>query len=179
MNLDNVSREDWIVGGLAALLAIVLLFFPWYSISLGLLGSVDRSATSSPYAIWGLLALIASLAFIADLAVERLSPQTTLPAISDSRAETRLAIVGAITLFLVIKFVAHIGDFGWGFYFSVVVLIALIYFALQARAADTGVSARPMATPASAGTAPPPAAPPAGTAAGSSEPPPSSPPPSA
>ncbi len=174
MNSDNITRDDWILGGLALLLVIVLLFFPWYSISIGVLGSVDRSATSSPYAIWGLLALLASIAFIADIAVERLSPQTTLPAINNSRAETRLVIVGAIAFFLVIKFVAHIGDFGWGFYVSVLALIALIYFALQARTADTGASAGPRATPTSPGPSTPPAPTPP---AGSSEPPPSSPPP--
>ena len=36
MNLENVTRDDWIVGGLALLLAISLLFFPWFSISVSI-----------------------------------------------------------------------------------------------------------------------------------------------
>ena len=35
MNLEKVSRDDWIVGGLALLLVIALLFFPWISVSIG------------------------------------------------------------------------------------------------------------------------------------------------
>lgn len=166
MNLENVTREDWIVGGLALLLAIILLFFPWYSVSVGPF-SVDESATSSPYAIWGVLALITSLAVVADNALERLSPQTELPAIGGSRAMTRLALVGATVVLLVIKFLAHIGDFGWGFFVAVVVLAALAYVAYMQN------SAAPVGTSGSAAPPPPPPPPPAGP--GGSTPPPSGP----
>jgi hypothetical protein len=173
VNLDNVKQEDWIVGGLALLLAISLLFFPWYhvSASFGPISiSRDASATSSPYAIWGVLALLTSLALIADLAVERLSPQTALPAVSGSRTMTRLAIVGVTVVLLVIKFLAHVGSFGWGFFVSLVVLIALAYFAFTeynaAPAGPTTASPPPPPPPAS-----PPPPPPAGPSGGSTPPP--------
>jgi hypothetical protein len=164
VNLDNVSREDWIVGGGALLLAISLLFFPWYhvSISIGpLSASADRSATSSPYAIWGVLALITSVLLLADVAVERLSPQTKLPAINESRTATRLAIVGATLLLLVIKFLAHVGDFGWGFFVVLVLIIGLSYLTWQAnntgRAAPTTPPAPESPPPPSPTSTPPPA----------------------
>jgi hypothetical protein len=174
MTLDNVSREDWTVGALALLLAISLLFFPWYhvSASFGPISiSRDDSATSSPYAIWGVLALITSLAVLADVAVQRLSPQTEIPTIGGSRAATRLAIVGATVVLLVIKFLAHIGDFGWGFYLSVVVLAGLGYVAYVQRDATTVMPPAAAAAP-----PPPPPAPPAeptstGSAGGSAPPP--------
>ena len=33
MNLDSFSRDDWILGGVALLLVIDLLFLPWFSVS--------------------------------------------------------------------------------------------------------------------------------------------------
>jgi hypothetical protein len=35
MNVENVSRDDWIFGGVGLLLVIDLLFLPWFSISVG------------------------------------------------------------------------------------------------------------------------------------------------
>jgi hypothetical protein len=175
--MENFSRDDLILGGVALLLAISLLFFPWYSVSVGPF-SATESATSSPYAIWGVLALIASVAFIADLAMEKLSPQTTLPSVGGSRTMTRFVIAGVIGGLLVIKFIAHIGDFGWGFFVCVVALGALEYLAMQARGAGVAPT-RPAgpAGPAStagptspAGGAPPAPRPP--ESPGSSEPPP-------
>jgi hypothetical protein len=153
------------------------VFFPWYHISVGVAGisvgiSFDRSATSSPYAIWGVLALITTIALIVDIAIERLSPQTTLPVIGGSRGATRLAIVGATAVLLVIKFLAHIGDFGWGFFVCVVALIALGYFAFVAYGEGAGVGGRPVggaggaAPPPSGGGAPPPPAPPPASGGG-------------
>ena len=133
MNLDNVKQEDWIVGGLALFLVIALLAFPWYHIGLGPLGSLDRSASSSPYAIWGILAVLTSLALLAYMAVHLFSPQTNLPAINNSPPMTRLAIVGATALLLVIKFLAHIGSFGWGFF---VILVAMNKSWLAGRDSD-------------------------------------------
>ncbi len=133
MSVQNVSRDTWIISGLALLLAISLLVFPWYHISLGPF-SADAAATSSPYAIWGILALIGAIALLAYLAVEQASPQTQLPTIGGTREMTLLAIAGVTALFLVIKFFAHIGDFGWGFFLIIVIALALGYFLLQTRA---------------------------------------------
>ncbi len=179
MNLDNVRRDDWIVGGLAILLLIALVAFPWFSIGGGSIGGVsipsfDFTATDAPDGWLGLLAVIALIAAVADLAVERLSPQTQLPEIGGSRTMTRFVLVAAAAGFMALKFLFHLGhfsDLGWGFWLSVVVVGALLYFAEQARAGDTGVSSRPTSTPPS--PTPPTSTPPAG----SSEPPPSSPPP--
>ena len=142
MALDNVSREDWIVGGLALLLAISLIALPWFSVGIGPI-SFDLSATDAPDGWLGVLAFIAALALVADLAVERLAPQTQLPAIGGSRTNTRLIIAGVAAGFVGLKFLFHIhfGDFGWGFYFTVLVTAALVYFAAQARTSAPTVAA--------------------------------------
>ncbi len=163
MNLENVKQEDWIVGGLALFLVIALLAFPWYHIGLGPLGALDRSASSSPYAIWGLLAVLTSLALLAYLAIHLLSPQTNLPAINNSHAMTRLALVGATALLLVIKFIAHIGSFGWGFFVIVVAMIALAYFTFMEYNAAPAGAPRTGAGPGGPTPPVPPSAGPGGT----------------
>jgi hypothetical protein len=154
VNVDNVSRDDWIVGGVALLLVIDLLFLPWFSISLGTFGSASLSATSSPDGWLGILAMLASLAVLIDLAVERCSPQTHVPSIGGSRESTRFILALAVAAFLGLKFLFHIhfSIFGFGFYFAVILVIALVYFTMQAR------NASPLVPRKSAGRAGPPAA---------------------
>ncbi len=175
MNVDNVSREDWIVGGLALLLAISLLFFPWFHLSVtvgAFSASADYSATGTPDGWLGILALIAAVLVLADIAVERLSPGTEIPSIRNSRTETRFILAAVAAGFIALKFLFHIhfSLFGWGFYVTVILAAALIYFTLTMRAAGpspadgtsrpgTG-SADPPAGSASSGT-------PARTGAGS------------
>lgn len=140
-NLASVTREDWILGGLALMLAIDLLFFPWFDFTIGAGGitfSLSSTATGSPSGWLGVLAMFCALAFVADLAVERLSPQTKVPSIGDSRAATRLALAAGAAACIALKFLFHVhfSRFGWGFYLAVVLAAALVYFAVQARQAE-------------------------------------------
>ena len=164
MNLDNVSRDDWIVGGLALLLAIDLLFFPWFHVSVTIgpvTASADSTATGDPDGWLGILAVISALLVLVDLAIERLSPQTEIPAISGSRTMTRFVLAVAAAFFMALKFLFHIhfSYFAWGFYVIVVVTVAFVYFAAQARMAAPSVASYP--TP-----PPPPPSEPAGTGSG-------------
>jgi hypothetical protein len=192
VNLDNVRRDDWIIGGLALLLLIDLLFLPWFDVSLGsALGisvSVTSTATGDPDGWLGILAAIATLVVLADLGVERLSPTTQMPAISRSRAVTRFVFAGLAAFFLVLKFLFHVNhfsDLGFGFWAAVVLTAGLVYFTAQARQAERIAPPRPSEPAAPAGPAGPPAessagpagppagppGPPAGPPAGSSGPP--------
>jgi hypothetical protein len=135
MNLDNVSRDDWLIGGLALLLVIDLIALPWFSVSAGILGSADFSATSSPDGWLGVLGTLAALAVVADIAIERLSPRTRLPEIGGSRTSTRLVLAGAAAAFVALKFLFHIhfSYFGFGFYAAVLLVGGLFYMTLRAR----------------------------------------------
>jgi hypothetical protein len=145
VNVNNVSRDDWILGGVALLLIIDLLFLPWFSISVGPF-STSLTATDAPDGWAGLLAVLAALVFIADLAVERFSPQTTLPSLGGSRTDTRFIIACVVALFVLLKFLLqiHFSDFGFGFWLGVVLTVALVYFAMQAR--SVGRAATPGST---------------------------------
>jgi hypothetical protein len=181
VNLDNLSRDDMIVGGLALLLAICLLILPWFDLTVGPF-SATFSATSSPDGWLGILAFIAALALVADLAIERFSPQTEVPAIGN-RPNTRFVLACVAAFFLVLKFLFHIHFdlFGWGFYVNVILTGALVYFALEARNAapiattapsrrTSTTATRPRPAPgAGSGSEPPSAAQP-GTGPGSGSP---------
>ena len=134
MKLDDLRRDDWILGGVALLLAIDLLFLPWFDINLGIV-SVTSTATGAPDGWLGVLALLSTLALIADLGIERLSPQTRLPAISGSRTMTRLVLAGATALFVALKFLFHVhfSLFGIGFWGAVVLTVALVVLAMRAH----------------------------------------------
>ena len=153
MKVENVTRDDWIIGGLALLLVLDLLFLPWFSVGGTItIGTATVSvggsltATDAPDAWLGVLGVLATVLVIVDLGIERFSPQTQLPVIGESRAVTRLVLVIAAAVFLALKFlfqIGHFSDLGFGFWAAVVLMAGLLYFAVQARNADPVATARP------------------------------------
>jgi hypothetical protein len=136
MRTDALSRDDWIVGGLALLLAIDLLFLPWFSYSVGILSishTYTLTGTDSPDGWAGILAVLASLAIVADVLVERLSPQTTLPNLGGSRTATRFRLALIAAVFVAIKFIfnIHFSLFGFGFWLALVLTVALVFVTLR------------------------------------------------
>jgi hypothetical protein len=128
------------LGGAALLLVISLLFLPWFSIGGGSIGgvsipSVDFTATDAPDGWLGILAVLAAIALIADLAIDRLSPQTELPSIGGSRTQTRFVLAAVAAVFVALKFLFHVhfSLFGFGFWVSVLLAGAMLYLAFQAR----------------------------------------------
>jgi hypothetical protein len=154
VDIDSVSRDDWIFGGVALLLIIDLLFLAWFSVTVSI-GTVSISATSTatgdPDGWLGILAVLALIAVIADLAIERFSPQTTLPNVGGSRTMTRFVLVVAAAVFLGLKFlfqIGHFSDLGIGFWVALVLAGGLVYLAMQARNAGTrAVAGTPTGTP--------------------------------
>lgn len=134
MKLENVTRDDWLLAGVAGLLVIDLLFLPWFDVSFGPL-SVTSTATGAPDGWLGVLAVLATLALIADLGIERLAPETRLPAVRDSRTTTRVLLAGVTALFVGLKFLFHVhfSLFGFGFWLAAVLTGGLVVFALRAQ----------------------------------------------
>jgi len=127
------------MGGVALLLIIDLLFLPWFSISVGPI-SLSLTATDAPDGWAGLFAVLASLVLIADLAIERFSPQTTVPSMGSGRTDTRFIIVCVAAVFVALKFLLqiHFSEFGFGFYLGIILTAVLVYVTLQARGASLG-----------------------------------------
>jgi hypothetical protein len=140
MTTQNISRDDWILGGIALLLAIVLLFLPWFDISVSagaFSASATFPATDAPDGWLGIFAVLAAVAVIADLGIERLAPHTHVPALRGSRTSTRLILAAAGAGFVALKFLFHIhfSIFGIGFYLAVILAAALVVLASRARQA--------------------------------------------
>ena len=134
MKVEDLSRGDWIFGGIGLLLVLDLLLLPWFSIDVGPF-TLTSTATGSPDGWLGVLAVLAALAVIADLAIERLSPQTQLPTIGNSRTQTRFVLACVAAACVVLKFLLniHFSLFGFGFWAAVVLTAAFVYFVVRAR----------------------------------------------
>ena len=122
--MKEISRDDWVVGGLALLLVIALLLLPWFSF-----GPYTLSATDGPDGWAAILAVLVGIAVIADLLIERLSPQTTVPNLGGSRTETRFRLALIAAGFVGLKFLLHIhfSLFGFGFWASILLAAALVW----------------------------------------------------
>ena len=155
MTLENVKRADLILGGIALLLVIDLLFLPWFDVGIGPI-SVTSTATGAPDGWLGVIAVLAAISLIADLGTERFSPQTSMPAIGGGRTMTRLALAGIAALFVALKFLFHVhfSLFGLGFWGAVVLSAALVLVAAKTRSGEALVSSR-AASSGPAGTVPP------------------------
>jgi hypothetical protein len=74
MDLSGFTRDELVLAGVGLLLAIDLLFLPWFDISIGVGAfkvSATSSATGSPD---GWLGVLAALAMMAYLVLKRLAP---------------------------------------------------------------------------------------------------------
>jgi hypothetical protein len=140
MDLSKFTRDEIIMAGVALLLAIDLLFLPWFDISVSF-GDFHVSATSSgtgsPDGWLGVLAVLAALAVIADLALERFG-NVDLPAINGGHATTRFVLACVAAGFVALKFLFHIHFdlFGFGFWAAIVLAAALVVSAARARDAE-------------------------------------------
>jgi hypothetical protein len=157
MNLDAVRRDDWLLGAVGLLLVIDLLFLPWFDIGFGPI-SITSTGTGAPDGWLGVLAVLATVGLIVDLAVERLSPHTRVPVLGGSRVTTRLALAGTAAVLVGLKFLLHIhfSLFGLGFWGAVVLCTVLVLLTAKAHREEATVIS-PSASSGPVGTAPPPA----------------------
>jgi hypothetical protein len=74
---------------------------------------------------------------IVDIAVERLSPGTTVPNLGGGRPQTRWILALVAVAFVALKFVLHIhfSEFGFAFYAAIVLCLALVAVARKATGA--------------------------------------------
>ena len=131
---------------LGALLVLDLLVVPWFSFGATIsVGSATVSiggsltAVDAPDAWLGVLALLSSAFLAADLAFERLSPQTRLPSLADDRQTTRFVLACVAAGLIALKFVFHLGRFGelaLGFWLAVLLVVALVALTRRARQAQ-------------------------------------------
>lgn len=153
ISLESFSREEQILAGIALLLAIDLLLLPWFEIGVESF-SFSTTATQNPDGWLGVLAGLAAVALIADLAIERLSPHIHLPSLAPGHAATRLLLASAAAGCVALKFLFHIhfSLFGAGFWLAAALSIALVVFASRLRHSPATVGPRPPSSGVNTGT---------------------------
>ncbi len=140
LSTETVSRDEGILAGLGVLLVLDLLFLPWYGITVtagATSVSISNTATGPPSGWLGVLALLLVLALLVDIAIERLSPDTQVPAIGRGRANTRYALAVAAVALLGLKLLLHFGSAGeLGFWGAVVLGGALVWVSHRLHALE-------------------------------------------
>lgn len=135
--LETILRDELIVVALAVLLALDLLFLPWFQVTIvggGIAVPISDPATGAPDGWLGVLAVLAAVALLADLAIERLSPQTQVPAIGESRARTRMVLAVTAAALLAFKLLIHFGSAGGtGFWCALLLAGGLVYATRRVR----------------------------------------------
>ena len=154
LGLERLSREDWVIIGVAVLLVLDLLVLPWFSFGATItVGSTtlaiggSASGVDAPDAWLGVLALMATMFLVADLATERLSPATRLPTVASDRITGRYWLACAAAALLAFKFVLHLGRFGelaLGFWTAVLLVAGLVVLTRRARHAAQGSQGSPV-----------------------------------
>jgi hypothetical protein len=125
----ELSKGDVAVVGLAVLLIVDLLSFPWLSSD-----GLSIAATAAPYCWPAVIAIMLSLLVIGDLLVERFAPQVILPTIGGSRTTTRFSFAAVSPLFVLLKLVLQWSLFksqlfhalGVGFWGALLLAVALL-----------------------------------------------------
>lgn len=154
LGLERLSREDWTIIAVAGLLVLDLLLLPWFSFGATITVGSDTlsiggsaSAVDAPDAFLGVLALMACAFLVADIATERLSPQTRLPTVAGDRLTGRYALACTAAGLLAVKFVLHLGRFGelaLGFWTALLLVAALVALTRRARIAASALPASPI-----------------------------------
>jgi hypothetical protein len=152
MNRISVGPDERILAGLALLLIVALVDFPWFDFSYtpmvrppsipGLAGPIypttTATATQSPGGWLGVLAVVVALALLLELGLRWLWPEITLRRIMQSGGTTRVVLASLVAVLLGSKFVLHIDfagyrSFAWGFYVDAAIAAALLALALRAQ----------------------------------------------
>ncbi len=143
-------------------------FLPWYSVSLGPLGSVTRSGWQSPGAIWSILAVFIGLAMAGVVVLKRLAG-VEIPDNVGGASWSKILLGGGVAAlaFVVIKLLNESSFLGFGFYLGIITAGALavagfLMFREESATGPAGLPPGPPAGPSPGPSAGPPPGPPPG-----------------
>lgn len=140
----GLERDDWIVGGLALLLLIDVLLFPWWHrmpAASGATVSESRPAIQAPYAWPAIVAALALAWLLFDLVWQRSLPDKKIPTLRDGRT-TRFVCAAVALVFLLVKVLLQGSHLGWGFILGAIVAVLLVFTALQVSRGASPIPSR-------------------------------------
>jgi hypothetical protein len=153
LRLERITGEDWVIIAVAVVLMFDLLVLPWFSFGATInVGSATISIGGSltgadaPDAWLGVIAVMSCAFLVADLGVERLSPETNLPSLAADRPTTRFVLACGASGLIALKFLLHLGRFGelaLGFWLAVLLVAGLVALTRRARQAEAASAPAP------------------------------------
>lgn len=141
MDFKKLTLGDQILGGASLLVFLVLIIFPWHSVSLGGFGSVDIGATESPNGFWGLLGILLSLVLVASVVVKMTTvklPDLPIP-LGDAQFYGAIAMLAVLLLKLILETEA----LALGSYLSVLLSAGAVYGGFLLRGQGAPASSGP------------------------------------
>ena len=126
MDLTKLTLSDKIVGGTAIAMILNLVLFPWHNIDFGFGASVTRTGLQSPNSLWGMLALLVSIALVAVIVVRKLTT-TQLPDVPQPWGKLTFFATIAVAAFVFIKLIAEFDFLGFGAWLAVLLAGGMVY----------------------------------------------------
>ena len=133
--LQRFTLPEKVTAVAGIVLLIGMFAFPWYHVGIASFTvggqtfggqSFDSNVLKGPGSFFSIVALIVLIALLAEFFISRLTA-AQLPAIPIAWSAAELYGALAVLGLLVIKFLFHIGNFGWGFYVVLAAAIAVAY----------------------------------------------------
>lgn len=141
MDLSKLTLGEKVVLGAGLLLVIDLLFLPWHKIDLGIV-DVSRTGVQSPNSLWGVLALLVTIAMIAAVVVSRFTT-ATLPKLPVPWSQAMFLAGVLVFALLLLKLVIETDFLGFGAYLGVLLGAAVAFGGFTMRKEAAGTAAPP------------------------------------
>jgi hypothetical protein len=147
-SIRRFAPPELLTAGAGLVLLIGMLAFPWYHEGAAWVvvhgqveaGGADHSVLGGPGGVWGIAALALLVILLAELIYSRLAPPR-LPLLPVAWSTAELFTALGVGVLLVARTLAHLSDFGWGFFPVMGSAMVLAYGAL---AMGRGSSVSPM-----------------------------------
>jgi hypothetical protein len=125
VDLSKLTLGEKIIGGAGIVLVLDLLFFPWHSVDTGF-GTFTRSGIESPNSLWGMLALLVTIATVAAVLLRKLTT-TKLPDLPVAWGQAIFYACIAILALLLIKLISETDALGFGCYLAILLAGGMVY----------------------------------------------------
>jgi hypothetical protein len=146
VDLSRLTLGDKIIAGTGIVLVITLLFLPWHSVDLGPFGGAyTRSAIQSPNSIWGILALLLTIAVLLAALLPKLS-EVKVPDLPIPLPDAVMYASFAVVALLLLKLLVETEALGFGAFLAIILAGGMAFGAFRSRQ-EAGATPDPGSTP--------------------------------
>lgn len=144
MDLSRLTLGDKIIAGTGIVLVITLLFLPWHSAGYGPY-EITRTAIQSPNSIWGILALLLTIAVLLAALLPKLS-EVKVPDLPIPLPDAVMYASFAVVALLLLKLLVQTEALGFGAFLAILLAGGMAFGAFRSRQ-EAGATPDPGSTP--------------------------------